>query len=179
MAIPKLKREYIIEALKFIDTNGIPFQNKSTRYELVSDDGKRYPPKYVIAVADHLGNGTDISTDSFNTIEARNYLENLGFSIEAKQQEKFELSITAESVVSTDERFSMDDLNLGDNYKPLDVYFTKANGDVIRRTYSKGERRNSNQTLPRIACQVFEKQLAALTVEDKTFPFVNTARAAI
>jgi 5-methylcytosine-specific restriction protein B len=171
MAIPKLKREYIIEALKFIDTNGIPFQNKSTRYELVSDDGKRYPPKYVIAVADHLGNGTDISTDSFNTIEARNYLENLGFSIEAKQQEKFELSITAESVVSTDERFSMDDLNLGDNYKPLDVYFTKANGDVIRRAYSKGERRNSNQTLPRIACQVFEKQLAALTVEDKeNFP---------
>ena len=171
MAIPKLKREYIIEALKFIDTNGIPFQNKSTRYELVSDDGKRYPPKYVIAVADHLGNGTDISTDSFNTIEARNYLENLGFSIEAKQQEKFELSITAESVVSTDERFSMDDLNLGDNYKPLDVYFTKANGDVIRRAYSKGERRNSNQTLPRIACQVFEKQLAALTVEGKeNFP---------
>lgn len=171
MAIPKLKREYVIEALKFIDTNGIPFQNKSTRYELVSDDGKRYPPKYVVAVADHLGNGTDISTDSFNTIEARNYLEDLGFSIETKQQEKFELSITAESVVSTDERFSMDDLNLGDNYKPLDVYFTKANGDVIRRAYSKGERRNSNQTLPRIACQVFEKQLAALTVEDKeNFP---------
>ena len=41
----------------------------------------------------------------------------------------------------------------------------------IRDSYSKGERRNSNQTLPRIACQVFEKQLAALSVEDKeNFP---------
>lgn len=65
----------------------------------------------------------------------------------------------------------MDNLNLGDNYKPLDAYFKRANGDVIKRAYSKGERRNSNQTLPRIACQVFEKQLAALSVEDKeNFP---------
>ena len=65
----------------------------------------------------------------------------------------------------------MDNLSLGDNYKPLDAYFKRANGDVIKRAYSKGERRNSNQTLPRIACQVFEKQLAALSVEDKeNFP---------
>lgn len=91
--------------------------------------------------------------------------------METKQQEKFELSITAESVESTDERFTMDNLSLGDNYKPLDACFKRANGDVIKRAYSKGERRNSNQTLPRIACQVFEKQLAALSVEDKeNFP---------
>ena len=65
----------------------------------------------------------------------------------------------------------MDNLSLGDNYKPLDACFKRANGDVIKRAYSKGERRNSNQTLPRIACQVFEKQLAALSVEDKeNFP---------
>lgn len=88
-----------------------------------------------------------------------------------KQQEKFVLCITAESVESTDERFTMDNLSLGDNYKPLDAYFQKANEEIIRRSYSKGERRNSNQTLPRIACQVFEKQLAALSVEDKeNFP---------
>ena len=84
-----------------------------------------------------------------------------------KQQEKFELSITADRVESTDERFTMDNLSLGDNYKPLDVYFKRANGDIIKRAYSKGERRNSNQTMPRIACQVFEKQLVALSVEDK------------
>ena len=51
MAIPKFKKEYVIEALKFIDENGVPFHNQSTKYELVNDDGKRYPPKYVVAVA--------------------------------------------------------------------------------------------------------------------------------
>ena len=171
MAIPKLKKQDIIGALKFIDENGVPEHNVSTKYVLVSEDGKKYPPKYVVAVADHLANGSDISTDGFNAVEAKSYLEGQGFTIETKRQEKFELSITAESVESTDERFTMDNLSLGDNYKPLDAYFKRANGDVIKRAYSKGERRNSNQTLPRIACQVFEKQLAALSVEDReNFP---------
>ena len=169
MAIPKLKRQDILNALKFIDENGVPEQNVSTKYELVSEDGNKYPPKYVVAVAGQAS-GVDISTEDFNSIEAKNYLSHLGFTIEAKQK-KYVLTITAESVVSTDERFTMDNLSLGDNYKPLDACFKRANGDVIKRAYSKGERRNSNQTLPRIACQVFEKQLAALSVEDKeNFP---------
>ena len=171
MAIPKFKKEYVMDALKYIDENGVPFHNQSTKYELVTDDGKRYPPKYVVAVADYLANGTNISTDGFNAVEAKSFLEGQGFTIETKQQEKFELSITAESVVSTDELFTMDNISLGDNYKPLDVSFKKATGEVIKRAYSKGERRNSNQTLPRIACQVFEKQIASLSVEDKeSFP---------
>lgn len=169
--IPKIAKQDVDEALKYIDEHGVPFHNQSTKYELVSEDGKRYPPKYVVAVADHLANGTDISTERFNSVEAKSYLEGQGFTVETKQQEKFVLSITAKSVESTDERFTMDNLSLGDNYKPLDAYFQKANGDIIRRSYSKGERRNSNQTLPRIACQVFEKQLATLSVEDKeNFP---------
>ncbi len=171
MAIPKLKKQNIIDALKFIDEKGVPDHNASVKYALVSGAGKKYPPKYVVAVADHLANGTDISTTGFNAVEAKNYLEGQGFTIETKQQEKFELTITAESVESTDERFSMDNLSLGDNYKPLDAYFQRANGDIIRRAYNKGERRNTNQTLPRIACQVFEKRLATLSVEDKeNFP---------
>ena len=167
MAIPKLKKQDVIDALKFIDENGVPEHNTSVKYALVSGAGKKYPPKYVVAVADYLANGTDISTTGFNAVEAKNYLEGQGFTIETKQQEKFELTITAESVESTDERFTMDNLNLGDNYKPLNAYFKRANGDIIKRAYSKGEKRNSNQTMPRIACQVFEKQLAALSVEDK------------
>ena len=171
MAIPKFKKEHIIDALKYIDKNGVPDHNQSTKYELVTADGKRYPPKYVLAVADHLANGQDISTDGFNTLEARSYLESQGFTIETKQLEKFELSITAESVMSTDKRFTMDNISLGDNYKPLDACFKKASGEVVKRSYSKGERRNTNQTLPRIACQVFERQLASLSVESReNFP---------
>ena len=172
MAIPKIKKQNIIDALKYIDENGVPFHNQSTKYELVSDDGKRYPPKYVVAVASHLANGTDISTEGFNAVEAKSFLEGQGFTIETKQQAKYELTITAESAESNDERFTMDNLSLGDNYKPLDVYFKKgASGEVIKRAYSKGERRNSNQTMARIAFQLYEKQISAMSVEEKeNFP---------
>lgn len=175
MAIPKLKRQDILNALKFIDKNGVPEQNVSTKYVLVSEDGNKYPPKYVVAVAGQAS-GVDISTEDFNSIEAKNYLSHLGFTIEAKQK-KYVLTITAESVVSTDERFTMDDLSSGKNYKPLDVYFKKANGDIVKRSYNKGERENSNLTLPRLACQIFERQLADLSVEAKEcFPVCKYGR---
>ena len=175
MAIPKLKRQDILNALKFIDENGVPEQNVSTKYVLISEDGNKYPPKYVVAVAGQAS-GVDISTEDFNSIEAKNYLSHLGFTIEAKQK-KYVLTITAESVVSTDERFTMDDLSSGENYKPLDVYFKKANGDIVKRFYNKGERKNSNLTLPRLACQIFERQLADLSVEAKEcFPVCKYGR---
>lgn len=69
MAIPKIKLKDIMDALKYIDENGVPFHNQSTKYELVTESGRKYPPKYVIAVADHLANGTDISVDGFNAVE--------------------------------------------------------------------------------------------------------------
>ena len=170
MAIPKISEQNIADALKYIDEKGAPFHNQSTKYELVTEDGKKYPPKYVIAVAAHIATGEEIDTEGFNAVEAKSYLQGQGFNIEVKQ-EKFEMTITADSVTSTDERFTMDNLSLGDNYKPLNAYLQKSDGEVIKRTYSKGERRNSNQTMPRIACQVFEKQIASLSVEGReSFP---------
>ena len=124
----------------------------------------------MIAVAAHIATGEEIDTEGFNAVEAKSYLQGQGFNIEVKQ-EKFEMTITADGVTSTDERFTMDNLSLGDNYKPLNAYLQKSDGEVIKRTYSKGERRNSNQTMPRIACQVFEKQIASLSVEGReSFP---------
>ena len=61
MAIPKnISKSHILEALKYIDENGVPDKNKSTKYELVTESGKKYPPKYVIAVANHLTNNEEI-----------------------------------------------------------------------------------------------------------------------
>ena len=122
MAIPKIKEQDIIAALKYIDENGVPFHNQSTKYELVTTDGRKYPPKYVVAVARHLSTGEEITTGDFNAVEAKSFLQGQGYTIEIKQ-EKFELTISAESVVSTDERFTMDNLSLGDNYKPLGALF--------------------------------------------------------
>lgn len=87
------------------------------------------------------------------------------------KQEKYELIITADNVTSTDSRFTMKNIGIGDNYKPLDSYFKKSGGEIIRRKYNKGERKNSNQTMPRLACQVFEQNIARLSLEEKeTFP---------
>ena len=170
MAIPKIKKQDITAALQYIDVHGVPVQHQSTRYELITEDGKRFPPKYVITVAAHLANGAEIAADTFHAAEAKAFLQREGFQIEEKQQ-KYELMISADQISSTDERFTMDDLGLGDHYKPLDTYFEKVDGTVIRRRYGRGERRNTNQTMPRIACQIFEKQLAALSVEEKeAFP---------
>ena len=89
----------------------------------------------------------------------------------SNQQEQYELTITADKIESTDGRFTPDNLSLGDNYKPLDAYFIQADGTVVRRNHAKGEQRISNQTMPRIAFQVFEDRISALSEEEReSFP---------
>ena len=58
-----------------------------------------------------------------NNISKQSILDENG-----KKQEKYELIITANDVTSSDDRFTMNNLALGDNYKPLDVYFKKNSG---------------------------------------------------
>ena len=59
----------------------------------------------------------DTIADGYNAVEAKNYFETRGYNIESKQ-EKFELTISAEKLVSTDTRFTIDNLYFGDNYRP-------------------------------------------------------------
>jgi len=49
-------------------------------------EGKKYPPKYVIAVANHIANGKEISTQEYNAVEAKSYLESRGCTIKMKQE---------------------------------------------------------------------------------------------
>ena len=165
MAIPKITEDNIKAALKYIDAHGVPLHNESTVYTLVVD-GKKYPPKYVIGVANHIANGEEIHTQGYNAVEAKSYFESRGYTIEMKQ-EKYEITVTADSVVSTDDRFTMDYLDAGDNYRPIDAYFVKNGTEIIRRNRNKGELKISNQTLPRLAFQIFEKEIASLSDEDK------------
>ncbi|MBQ8161914.1 MAG: ATPase, partial [Clostridia bacterium] len=170
MWISDIKEQNILDALKYIDEHGVPAPDLSLSDALVTEDGKKYPAEYVIAVARHLATGEDTDSQSIRAGEAKRFLRGLGYTVETRQ-EKFELTISADSVVSTDPRFTMDNLSLGDHYKPLGAFLRRAGGEEIRRAYNRGERRNSNQTMPRIACQVFEKQLSAMPVESKeSFP---------
>ncbi len=103
---------------------------------------------------------------NLNNISKQSILDENG-----KKQEKYELIITANDVTSSDDRFTMNNLALGDNYKPLDVYFNKNSGEKIKRKYSKGEKKISNQTMPKLAFQIFEKQIKELSQDEKkTFP---------
>lgn len=72
------------------------------------------------------------------------------------------LGAVDDKVNSTDERFSLTNLGDGDNYKPLDAYF-KSEDKVIQRIYKKGERNNSNQTLPKLVRQILKKQIMSLS----------------
>ena len=85
--------------------------------------------------------------------------------------EKYELTISSNEIKSTDSRFTMNDLSLGDNYKFLDVFFINSNDEIIRRNKKKRERNESNQVLPRLACQIFEKKILELSKKDReNFP---------
>lgn len=171
MSIPNnITKEHILHAIEYIDKNGVPPHNQSMTYNLIGESGEKYPPKYVVSVANHFVNGTEISKDLFNSIGAISLLEKLGFVIE-NNQKKYSLVITADNVTSTDENFSMENLALGNNYTALDTYYKSSREEVIRRKRNKGEKKISNQTMPRLACQIFEESIAALPVEEKeNFP---------
>ena len=102
MAIPKIRKDSILSALKFIDEHGIPDKHKSTQYELISSDNKKYPPKYVIAVANHIENGGEIVTTGYNAVEAKNYFESHGFKIQTKQEKTKDANINSELSESLD-----------------------------------------------------------------------------
>lgn len=167
MSLPQFQKQDILKALDYIDKNGVPSHNESIKYSLISDSGKKYPPKYVIAVARHLRYGTPITTQDFVSVDAVKRLKSLGFSFDGD----YELRITAEGVTSSDKNFSLDNLSIGDSCVQIDTYFEKANGERITRHRDKGEKKKSNRSLPLLACQLYEKQLSELSDEDKaSFP---------
>lgn len=167
MSLPQFQKQDILKALDYIDKNGVPSHNESIKYSLISDSGKKYPPKYVIAVARHLRYGTPITTQDFVSVDAVKRLKSLGFSFDSD----FELRITKEGVTSSDKNFSLDNLSIGNSCVQIDTYFEKANGERITRHRDKGEKKKSNRSLPLLACQLYEKKLSRLSDEDKAnFP---------
>lgn len=86
MAVPEVEKQYIAEAIKYIDENGIPPRKDRKKYELVWENGNTYPPKYVIAVANHLQNDVEIDVSGYKADEAKNYLSGKGYEIQTKQE---------------------------------------------------------------------------------------------
>lgn len=79
-----IKREHILKAFKEIDTNGYPDVRKPRLYE-IDYNGKTYPPKHTISIANEYINGEELPIGSFNGgTETNNFLETLGFTISKK-----------------------------------------------------------------------------------------------
>lgn len=78
---------HIRAAINYIRKNGIPGKRESTGYDLL-DDGRLYPPKYVISLAALNAMGEKLNPATFSGGQETNtYLENLGFKIRAKNQD--------------------------------------------------------------------------------------------
>ncbi|MBL0335176.1 MAG: hypothetical protein IPP73_07600 [Chitinophagaceae bacterium] len=76
-----VSKDDIIQALTYIDKNGIPKKRNSTIYNLYYE-GKSYPPKYVLSIATKIRSGKELESKVFSGgNETNNFLMSLGFII--------------------------------------------------------------------------------------------------
>lgn len=76
-----IEREHIVKAIEEIDSNGVPPRRESRDNHLIFE-GKRYPPKYVISLANKFANGRKLESSRFTGGQkTNNFLRRLGFEI--------------------------------------------------------------------------------------------------
>jgi 5-methylcytosine-specific restriction protein A len=80
--IPKnISYKDILKAIEQIEVNGVSDKRVATKFNL-RHEGKLYPPKYAIALANIYANGQELPAEDFSGgKEANSFLENLGFEI--------------------------------------------------------------------------------------------------
>ncbi|WP_241746539.1 HNH endonuclease [Cytobacillus firmus] len=93
MPIPKnINKKHVINAIQKIEREGVPERRESTRFNLYYE-GKFYPPKYVISIANIFANGEEYSPSLFSGGDETNgFISKLGFNIVegAKSETKIE-----------------------------------------------------------------------------------------
>ncbi|PXF60763.1 MAG: hypothetical protein C4B59_08040 [Candidatus Methanogaster sp.] len=81
MIPPSIEREHILEAVQKIDSEGVPSHRGLKRFFL-EFEGKPYPPKYTISLANKFANGEELDSSRFSGgQETNNFLRRLGFDI--------------------------------------------------------------------------------------------------
>lgn len=76
-----ITRDAVLKAIAEIDAQGIPLKRNSRSYHLIQN-GRSYPPKYVISIANKYVNGYELSHEEFTGGKQTNdFLRNLGFVI--------------------------------------------------------------------------------------------------
>lgn len=80
--IPRnIEREYILQAMEKIDIEGVPSSRRSTKYSL-EYQGKHYPPKYVLSLANEYVNEVTLKPQDFTGGDETNrFLKEMGFTV--------------------------------------------------------------------------------------------------
>jgi hypothetical protein len=73
-----LKNEHFRLAAAEIDREGVPPHRESVHYDLLLNE-RTYPPKYVISLATRYATGTELLSEEFSAVEAKDYFLNCVF----------------------------------------------------------------------------------------------------
>lgn len=94
-----ITREHLLRAIAEIRRNGIPPERDSTKFHLVFN-GERFPPKYVISLANKFANGNELDPYEFSGgNETNSFLEARGFEIVPRSvQNEAPMSVWLEKV---------------------------------------------------------------------------------
>ena len=86
-----ITRDHIFQAMREIDANGYSEKNASRKYDLL-ENGKRYPPKVIVSLANKFSNGSLLDVSEFSGGEqfTNKFLKERGFQIVPKNEEDFE-----------------------------------------------------------------------------------------
>jgi 5-methylcytosine-specific restriction protein B len=93
MVPENILKEHIEKAIQEIDTNGIQKAAHSSTYDLLYN-GKRYPPKLVISLANKYANGSILPRDTFSGGPSHpgfKLLDKLGFTVVQKEDTEIDL----------------------------------------------------------------------------------------
>ena len=79
-----IKRDHVVRAIALIAAEGVPKGRESRDYDILHE-GRRYPPKLVLARASLLATGRELLSSEFGGgTETNSYLASLGFEIRRK-----------------------------------------------------------------------------------------------
>jgi hypothetical protein len=101
--IPKnIRRKHVLNAIEEVKRTGIPEGRRSKKF-LIEFNGKYYPPKCIISLANRYVNGKALNPSEFNGgRESNDFLRVLGFQIvEIKSPRKFNPALLKESRENT------------------------------------------------------------------------------
>jgi hypothetical protein len=93
-----IKREHVLRAIDEIKRSGVP-EGRGWRKFYLEYEGKRFPQKYIISLANKYANGLELDSSEFSGgNESNSFLRNLGFNVVLEPHSKSAIAISPQTV---------------------------------------------------------------------------------